>query len=156
VILDRIERRALYRGFGMGIPEALDYLARTDFTKLPNGKQVIDGDRLFAVVQRYPTKPVAQARWELHRRYIDIQYVAQGSERIGYALWTDRLPVEEDYNPERDAAFYSASGTLVPVSAGIFAVLTPDEVHAPCLAPAEPEFAGEVLKVVVKCRWEEP
>lgn len=154
MILDQIDRRKLYRGMGFGISDALGYLAQTDFNALPDGKQVIDGDRLFAVVQRYQTKPVAEARWEMHQRYIDVQYIVRGSERIGYAPWRKSLPVREVYDAARDVAFYEASGVLLPVSAGMFAILTPNEVHAPGLAPAEPESAGEVLKVVVKCLWE--
>jgi YhcH/YjgK/YiaL family protein len=154
MILDRLENRGHYAGLDVGIPQALDYLARTDFTKLADGKQVLDGERLFAIVQRYQTKPVSQARWEIHRRYLDVQYVACGNERIGYAPWIEGLPVEEAYDAQRDIAFYGASGVLLPVHAGMFAILTPQELHAPCLTPAELNAAGEVLKVVVKCRWE--
>ena len=154
MIIDRIDRRKLYGGMGMSIPDALDYLAQTDFNALPEGKQVIDGERLWAVVQRYTAKPVSQARWEMHRRYIDVQFIARGRERMGYVPWCESLLVQEAYDPQRDVAFYETSGVLLPVSAGMFAIFTPDEVHAPCLAPAEPEPAGEVLKVVVKCLWE--
>jgi YhcH/YjgK/YiaL family protein len=122
---------------------------------LANGKHMIDGDRLFAMVQRYRTKPVAEGRWEMHKKYIDVQYVAAGSESIGFAPLAGDSLVEESYDPSRDVAFYKMSGVFLPVSAGTFAVFTPDEVHAPCLAPADPEpAAGEVLKVVVKCLWE--
>lgn len=154
MILERLEHRGLYTGLGLGIPQALDYLARTDFSKLADGKQVLDGDRLFAMVQRYQARPVARARWEIHRRYLDVQYIVRGSERIGYAPYQEGLPVEEAYDAQRDIAFYRAAGVLLPVRAGMFAILTPHELHAPGLAPAEPEATGEVLKVVVKCRWE--
>jgi YhcH/YjgK/YiaL family protein len=154
MILDTINQRKKYDGLAMGIPQALDYLAQTDFNTLPDGKQAIDGDRLFAIVQRYKTKPFSEARWEMHRRYIDVQYIARGSERMGYLPWSESLPVQETYDPARDVAFYAASGVLLPVSAGMFAIFAPDEVHAPCLSPAEPELPGDVLKVVVKCLWE--
>jgi YhcH/YjgK/YiaL family protein len=153
MIFDRIGQRKNYDGLGSGIPEALEYLAKTDFTALESGKHVIDGDRLFAVVQRYKTKPTAEARWEMHRRYLDVQFLALGSERIGYAPWDESLPVVEAYRAERDAAFYAASGVLLPLSAGSFAVFAPEEVHAPCIVFADSEPAGEVLKVVVKCLW---
>lgn len=154
MIIDRLERRGLYASIGRGIPEALEFLAKTDVSALANGKHVIDGERLFAMVQRYKTKPVAEGRWEMHKKYIDVQYVAAGSERIGFAPLTDDSPVDEAYDPSRDVAFYKMSGVLLPVSAGMFAVFTPNEVHAPCLSPDGPESAGEVLKVVVKCLWE--
>jgi len=109
---------------------------------------------MFALVQRYKTKPVSEARWEKHQRYMDVQYVVSGAERIGYAAFTEGLRVVEAYDPQRDIAYYHSSGVLVPLSAGMFAIFTPNELHAPCLEPVEPEIAGEVLKVVVKCRWE--
>ena len=86
----------------------------------------------------------------------DAEFNPTGRQGVysGYAPWVEGLPVQEAYDPQRDVAFYAASGVLVPVSAGMFAIFAPHEVHAPCLAPTEPEPAGEVLKVVVKCRWE--
>ena len=155
MILDRIENAKLYKGFGHGVPEALDYLARTDLAKLPNGKQEIDGERLFAVVQRYRAKPIAEARWEFHRRYLDVQFLARGNERIGFAPWNDNLPLEQAYDPQKDAGFASASGVLVPVLAGMFAVFLPNEIHAPCLTMDELQSDEEVLKIVMKCRLEE-
>ena len=154
MIIDRLEHRGLYAGLGRGIPQALDYLARTDLTQLPDGKQALDGERMYANIQRYKTKPIWQAKWEIHRRYLDVQYIARGAERIGYAPWSEGLAVKEEYDPERDLAFYKAAGVLVPVAAGMFVVLMPQELHAPGLVPAESEAITEVLKVVVKCRWE--
>jgi YhcH/YjgK/YiaL family protein len=153
MIVDRIENAKLYAGFGHGVPEALSYLARSDLARLSNGKQEIDGDRLYAVVQRYQGKPTSAARWEYHQKYLDLQFVVAGDELMGYAPWDERLPVEVPYDPAKDAGFMSASGVLLPVSAGMFAVFAPRELHAPGLAtnPTKPD----VFKIVVKCRWEE-
>jgi YhcH/YjgK/YiaL family protein len=153
MICDRIENRHRYRDFNRRVAKALDHLARTDFSGVPNGRQEIDGDDLYAVVQRYAAKPVSQARWEIHRQYLDVQYIAQGSERIGYAPWTDGLQVEEAYDPKRDAGFYAASGVLLPVKAGMFTIFLPEEIHAPGLTPDASEIGGEILKIVIKCRW---
>jgi YhcH/YjgK/YiaL family protein len=97
---------------------------------------------------------MAQARWEIHRRYLDVQYIVQGGERIGFAPYTEGLKVDEAYDPQRDIAFYFASGVLVPVPAGMFAILTPHELHSPGLVVEDTAAPGDVLKVVVKCRWE--
>ena len=154
MIVDRIENVKLYEGFGHGVPEALSYLTRTDLAKLPNGKQEIDGDRLYAVVQRYCPKPIAQARWEFHQRYLDVQFIARGAEWIGYAPWDDKTPIAQPYDPQKDAGFASASGVMVPVSTGMFAVFLPREIHAPSLAVDGAESGADVLKIVMKCRWE--
>jgi len=33
----------------------------------------------------YQTKPREQGIWEAHRKYIDVQYMIQGSELMGWA-----------------------------------------------------------------------
>jgi YhcH/YjgK/YiaL family protein len=152
MIVDRIGNAKLYRGFGHRVAEALDYLTRTNLAALPNGKQEIDGERLFAVVQRYQGKPVAEARWEYHEKYLDLQFVVTGDELMGYAPWDDKLSVDMAYDPAKDAGLIMASGVMMPISSGMFAVFAPRELHAPSLAadPAKPD----IFKVVMKCRWD--
>jgi biofilm protein TabA len=154
MILDRLENKALYRDFGCRLFTALEYLSATDFNSLENGKHAIDGDRLFAMVQRYAPRSPAEARWEAHRNYIDVQYIARGEECMGYAPLKKDLPIEEEYDAARDVVFYKTSGVLLPLSAGSFAVFTPLDIHAPGLQQVAPAECSEVLKVVVKCLWE--
>jgi YhcH/YjgK/YiaL family protein len=151
MIVDRIENAKLYKGFGHGVAEALEYLAGADLAALANGKHEIDGQRLFVVVQRYQTKPLAEARWEYHEKYLDVQLVAAGGEAIGYAPWDDKLPVAQAFDTAKDAGFISASGAMLPLTAGMFAVFAPRELHAPSLTVDG--VKTDVLKVIVKCRW---
>jgi YhcH/YjgK/YiaL family protein len=153
MILDRLENRDVYRRFGRRLFEALVYLAKTDFHNMESGKREIDGDRLFAVVQRYRPKPPAEARWEAHRNYLDVQYVVAGAERIGYAPLREETPIETAYDADRDVAFYRSSGVLLPIPAGRFAVFTPHDIHAPGLIAEAASDDQEVLKVVMKCLW---
>jgi YhcH/YjgK/YiaL family protein len=155
MIVDKLENRGAYKNLGSGIPEALEYLAKTDFSKIPLGKHEIDGDRCFVIVQCYEPKPISEAKWEYHRKYLDVQFMVRGDERMGYAPQDNSLPVEAEYSPEKDAGLYKASGPLVPVSAGMFAIFLPEEIHAPCLSDNDVGPGKEVIKVVVKCRWEE-
>jgi biofilm protein TabA len=152
MIIDRIEHRAFYLQLGSRVGEALEYLATTDFSKIPDGKYELDGQRLFAHVQRYRPKAIGEIVWESHRNYIDVQYMAEGAERMGYAMLSDLPPVKEAYDPQRDVVFYDAQGELFTISQGSFVVFTPHDVHAPALAVEYPNAVGEVLKVVVKCR----
>ena len=66
---------------------------------------VIDGDKIFAEIQEYTTKDPKDCRFETHRKYYDIQYVAEGEEFFGYIPLSE---LEEDtgYDPERDLEFY--------------------------------------------------
>ena len=152
MIVDRLENAGMFRPLGAEIALALDYLCRTDFAHTPNGRYELDGDRVFALVQRYRTKPRAEARWEAHRQYLDVQYVALGIEQIGYAPLDADLAIEQAYDSQKDAILYDVQGDFVTLRAGSFAIFNPCDVHAPGVASEIPGAAAEVCKVVVKCR----
>jgi YhcH/YjgK/YiaL family protein len=153
MIKDKLQNAEAYARLGAGVARALEFLRTTDCAKLAPGKYEIDDQRVFAVVQRYQPKPLAQAGWEAHHRYIDVQYVAEGSERIGVASLSPDLPIAKPYDPQTDLIFYNTTGDWLMLQAGEFAILTPSDVHAPGLALES--GGGEVLKVVVKIRVDE-
>lgn len=155
MILDRLENAHLHHALGAEVAMALAYLRRTDFTGVPNGRHELDGQRVYAVVQRYRPKPPAEAKWEAHRQYLDVQYMAQGSERMGCTPLCDGLTVRQTYDPQQDCALYDANGELFTLQAGSFVIFTPHDVHSPGLA-IDGADTGEVCKVVVKCRLPVP
>ena len=151
MILDRLENAGYYRGLGQRVSDALNYLANTDLSRVPEGRHSLDGEGLFALVQRYRTKPIHEAKWEAHRRYIDVQHIVQGTERMGYAPLDSRFTIRQPYDADKDIVFFDAQGDLFEVRAGMFVLFGPQDVHAPGLACSS-DVPAEVLKVVVKCR----
>ncbi|MEI7527513.1 MAG: YhcH/YjgK/YiaL family protein [Elusimicrobiota bacterium] len=132
-----------------GIAQALAFLRREDLLSLPDGKYEIDGEHVFALVQRYATAAAAVPKFECHRKYLDVQYIAEGAETIGWAP-LGRMKVTEAYDAGKDLCFGSvAAGEWSPVvlRAGQLAILYPEDAHAPKLAAGVP---GAVMKVVVK------
>ena len=117
---------------------------------LADGRHDVDGDDVFALVSTYPTGPATEKRFETHRVYLDLQYVAAGSERILHAPAAG-LTVETPYDAAKDIAFYAepkASSSLL-LRAGDLAVFHPADAHKPgCMACGR----DEVRKVVVKVR----
>jgi YhcH/YjgK/YiaL family protein len=152
MIVDRLENASMYRALGPAIAAAFDYLRQTDFSQVPDGRHELEGERLFAMVQHYQPRPLTEATWEAHRKYLDVQYIVRGIERIGYACLRDGLPVKQPYDAQQDYALYDAKGDFFTVRAGDFAIFAPHDIHAPSIAVATPEDAGTVHKVVVKCR----
>lgn len=129
--------------------KALDFLLRPGIGNLPDGRIELDGERVFAIVQRYETIAGGMPRFEYHRKYIDIQCVVSGEEIIGWAP-ADRIYVLEPYDEDKDIAFGSVpAGDWTPLLLlpGRAAVLFPDDGHAPKLAVAAPL---PVVKIVVK------
>jgi biofilm protein TabA len=88
-------------------------------------------------------------RFEYHRKYIDIQFIASGEEVVGWAP-AERMTITEPYNDEKDVCFGTVRRgemTQVYLKAGQIAVFFPEDGHAPGLAAVRP---SKVMKVVVK------
>lgn len=129
---------------------ALQYLTETDFSKIENGEYHLDGDKVFARVDRYVTEPKDRKKSESHIKYIDVQYLGEGTEKIYYAAKSEAHKVIEDYAAERDLLFYADAGEkdAVTMGDGVFAIFFPWELHRPgCHAV---HGGSAVQKIVVK------
>lgn len=146
MIIDLLANAHQYEALGPRIRQAFDFLRRADLAALTPGIHEIDGRALYVNVQAFTTRPLAEGRWEAHRRYLDLHYVIEGRERIGYApagsLTLGVYDAERDFMPLTGEA-----GAFVPVTSGSFLLLWPDEAHMPGLAVDQP---APVRKVVVK------
>lgn len=148
MILDLLANASLYRGLSARLVAALEFLEATDLVALPLGKTVIDGERLFALVQEYQPKPASVLKYEAHRRYWDVQYVVSGLERMGWNTLS-RMTVNQPHDVERDVAFFTGSGDTFLVAAGTFTIFGPHDVHMPGIEPGG-VAASTVRKIVVK------
>jgi biofilm protein TabA len=148
MITDRLANADLYRNLHPRLAAALDWLRATDLAGLPLGKTVIDGEHLFALIQEYTPKPPELGKFEAHRSYWDVQYVARGEERMGWVNLAE-VSVSEPHSLERDVAFFTGRGSFFRVPAGSFAIFGPEDVHMPGVAP-DGEAAEVVRKIVVK------
>ncbi|MCI6636721.1 MAG: YhcH/YjgK/YiaL family protein [Bilifractor sp.] len=112
--------------------KAFDFLKNTDFSSLSEGVIPIDGDCVFAQVQIYETKPVEECRFEAHRKYFDIQYMADGEEYMGF-LPLKYLEEDTSYDAENDLQFYHLPEKYgrILLRTGDFAVVSPDDGHMP-------------------------
>lgn len=125
------------------------WLRENDIKSLKDGRyEICDG--VFALVQRYTTVPAGTERFEAHKDYFDIQYLAEGQETFGVCLLKDG--VLEESKPENDCYFYKYPSFYTPVNlkAGDFVIVPPEELHAP-----RASYQGKeqpVVKVVVKVK----
>lgn len=99
-------------------------------------KYEIDGEKAFINLSLYINKPAVECKFEVHKKYADIQFVISGHEYI------DLCPCEDakltDYNfTDGDIGFLSEpeSFTRADLTPGTFAVIFPDEAHKPLVAP---------------------
>ena len=149
MLYDTLQHRAQYKGLPERILRALDYLAETDFSALPDGRYELDGERLFANVCSYETK-IANDTPESHEKYMDIQYVFEGKEQIGVGPLEEMGDVVEA-RPEGDIWLRKA-GRLdyLTLEKGRFIALWPGDAHAPAIAVGAPAPARKcVVKVLL-------
>lgn len=153
MIMGHISKISLEESFLPAIlQEGLAYLRQTDFSKIAAGRQDIRGEAIYALVSDYITEPWTDRRPEAHEEYIDIQYVASGSEIIGWCVWSDDLVITEDCRPERDLLFYRemADESALHFSAGTYAIFFPSDIHRPCCQQGGPQAVRKVvLKIAV-------
>jgi YhcH/YjgK/YiaL family protein len=161
VILDKIENWENYAGLGVGLARGLEMLASGKLDALENGRHEFDGDALYASVQAYQPKAAQTGRWEAHRQYADIQYLARGCEAMGYCP-AGKLSVIEPYDAGQDIVFLGGgveAGAVLKVEMKMFAMFFPGEAHMPMLAYADflqagesPAVFGAVKKIVIKVK----
>lgn len=127
----------------------LKWLAETDIASLADGKYLVLGDEVIADVQTYETQPVEARRFEMHDKFFDIQYVAEGEEFFGVCS-REGLKITEAH-PERDTYFIEAPAkySMVLLKAGEFIIVAPEDAHMPKCCVDSP--AG-VRKVVLKVK----
>jgi len=148
MILDSLQNARLYEKMHPSFPKAFEYLINTDFSVLENGKYEIEGNTIFAMVNRYETKPAESLKWEAHKKYIDIQLVVSGEEKIGVQAREKMNPVT-DYDGETDVYFFEGGGNTFVLSENTFAVIFPHEAHKPGILLHE---TSSVKKIVVKVK----
>jgi YhcH/YjgK/YiaL family protein len=145
MIADTLAQSARYVALHPAFGRAFEFLARTDLLSLAPGRHALDGDRVYVSLDHKDGRGRDGARFEAHRRYIDIQLTLEGDEEIGWMpLAGCRLPAGP-YDPEKDIVFFSdRPDTWIRVPAGCFAIFFPEDAHAPLAG------LGLLKKAIVK------
>lgn len=128
-----------------GLEEALKTVSEiTDYT--PRTIPLSGGNRI--LIQKVTNKDVMNGKCEAHRNYLDIQYVVEGEETVGWADVASLTPKEE-FNTEKDVGFYEGSLEFTRIPAGVCYVVFPEDAHMPGVSLHGPH---DELKMVLKLR----
>ena len=130
--------------------KAFIFLKDNDLSKLELRRYDIDGDNVYAPVSEYMTKSEEAARFEVHRKYADIQYVISGKELIGISPLAMQKEILEPYDAARDIEFMTVTrGVDFKAQPDRFFIFFPEDVHRPGLRDGD---STKVKKVVVKVK----
>jgi biofilm protein TabA len=149
VIIDNIENKDYYLSVSDNIGKALKYISENKLEEFEVGRYEIDSDNVFILIQAYTTKPEVECKWEAHKKYIDIQYIIEGSECIGWKP-IKNLKVKQAYLNEKDVEIYNEVNKWVKLdmNTGDFAVFFPEDGHKPgCVNDIPMKLKKAVVKI---------
>lgn len=153
MIFGSINAKETENAYSPTIRKALEILRTTDVTDMHHGKYPLDGDNLILQINEITTGPKNTKRPEVHRDYIDVQYMVRGHELIGFYPDCGDGSVQEDQLAENDVLFYQERENIheimLPMTDGCYAIFFPEDVHRPGCMMNGPE---EVKKIILKVR----
>lgn len=147
-----LTRSDFKRGLPKVIAETCDYLNTLDLAALETGRHdIIDG--IFMNVMEVESEPAEARKSEIHRKYLDIQVLISGEEKMEFGVTSPNLADYDPYNEESDYQLTLAGKDIelkssVVLRPKMFAVFLPYEPHKPCCNVGEKSVA--IKKLVVK------
>ena len=95
MIFSSIKNGDSFEKYPAAIQTALEYLKSHDFASMEPGVYEIQGKDIYAQVFDAMTEDVADRRPESHEKYLDVQFLVSGRERLGFTKNTGNYKVAE-------------------------------------------------------------
>ena len=128
--------------------KAFSFLKNTDFFNAALGRVDLDG-AMYAMVQEYVPRDREGALFEVHQKYIDIQYVFSGVESMDLSPF-EKMTVTAPYDSDNDIAFGAVPEySELPATPESFFIFSPTDAHRPSLKTSVSDSVM-IRKVVVK------
>jgi biofilm protein TabA len=145
MIIDVLENLHRYVGLNKRFEKAVAFLLLLNLKQLPIGRYDIDGEWVYAIVDKEQGHRKEDEQLEIHEKYIDIQLVLEGIDEMG---WKPRSSCEFpscEYDQASDIQFFKDEpNTWLRVKSGTFAIFFPEDAHMPMIS------SDIIHKVVVK------
>lgn len=148
MIYDSLNNFGSYLCLHPHFADALTFLKvhGADLSALIPGSYDINSSGAFASISDYDSKPESEGFLEYHRKFIDIQIIIQGREKIGIAR-KDQCS-DQGYSEGKDLGKLEGSSDFITMDRTCFAIFFPEDAHMPqisCSGQRE-----KVKKVVFK------
>lgn len=123
-----------------GLPEKLKVLIGSTLDIIrerpDDGRYDINGDNAFVLISSPETEPEQQRQAEYHGRYLDVQILLEGAEKLGYGLTLAAQDPQRNQLETQDIAFCEkiANEQFLTFEPGNLVVFFPREYHRPLCA----------------------
>lgn len=130
-----------------GLEEALQAVDEILKNWVPGTVPLSGGNKI--LVQEGTTKPAQGKLCEAHRQYLDIQYIVEGEETVGWAP-LETLTLDGTFDTAKDKGMYAGPVDYMRIGQGYCYVVFPEDAHAPGAHLDTPHtFKKLVLKLKV-------
>ena len=142
MIYDKLENFEKYVSAHPEFKTVAEFMKNNDLLAIPTGKTPIN-EKVFLNRQSYLGKPDSN-KYESHIKYIDVQVVMKGREKIKYSVVE---PTITEVN-EKDVYFTETDADIVMELENSFAVFFPGELHAPGIGVNDEQVEKIIFKVM--------
>jgi biofilm protein TabA len=122
--IDKVQFAKQYHLNKAAWDKAFAYLKNTDLNALKARRYAIDGTNVYAIVTEAPSKDYDKTAFESHKKYIDLQNVITGEEKMAITQVTS-VTVDRPYVEVNDIAYYTGEGKIYTIPAGTFMLFFP-------------------------------
>ena len=148
MIYDTLNNFSNYLCLHPQFSDALAFLKKHEagLAGLEPGTYDINSSGAFASISEYRSKPEDEGFLEYHRKFIDIQIMIAGREKIGIAHKDHCRDLE--YQKEKDLGKMEGTADFISMDTANFVIFFPQDAHMPQISCSEKR--EPVKKVVFK------
>ena len=134
MIIDYLYNINRYKTLHSEFDQAFEFLQNKDLINLSLGKHEIDGNNFFVVMDKSHGRKKEDAMLEVHKKYIDIQLVLEGTDEMGWESKDKCIMTSDMYDNENDIQFFKDKpANWFKVKKGMFVVFFPNDAHLPLI-----------------------
>lgn len=148
MIYDSLNNLGMYQCLHPNIADVITFLKEHEGTlpALTPGSYDINSNGAFVSISEYESKPESEGFLEYHRKFIDIQIIVAGKEKIGIAQKDNCRELE--YLEEKDLGKLEGTADFILLNTGNFAIFFRQDAHMPQISCSDRR--EKVKKVVFK------
>ncbi len=151
MILGHVDAAESRQAYAPQILRAIEYCRTADTDHMELGRYYLDGDDFFVIYNEWTTGKKEEKLPEVHRKYVELQYVVSGREHMGFYPDRGDNRLLQDCLEEKDTIYYQenpdSGEVMLPLVKGSYAIFFPEDVHRPFCQIDGPE---KLRKIVVK------
>ncbi|QJB71155.1 YhcH/YjgK/YiaL family protein [Mycoplasma sp. 1654_15] len=152
MIFDRLENISRYKGIHKNLDLAIDWIQKTDLSKLPKETFFLKDKDIYAFHAEVDSYDEKSKQYETHQLYADLHIIIDPEEKFYFAQESDLAKAKTEYNKESDFTLFEIDNqdkNLLHPSTKDFLFFFPKEGHVPKYIGYNRKLNKIVIKVKI-------